>query len=95
MISPPPLRSSSLGPATPPSLFTSLGDRGCTRGEKPAAVEGHTVAGTANRAVGHPVAATENRDVGVAAGADEQAQGTESRKKADGSYSAPAAEMLE
>ena len=53
------------------------------------------MAGTANRAVGHPVAATENRDVGVAAGEDEQAQGTESRKKADGSYSAPAAEMLE
>ena len=80
MISPTPLRSSTLGPATPLSLFTSL-DRGGVRGDKPAAVEVH------------PMAALANRAAGVAAGEDEQADGTESRKQADDSY--PAAAILE
>jgi hypothetical protein len=80
MISPTPLRSSTLGPAIPPSLFTSL-DRGGVRGDKPAAVEVH------------PMAALANRAAGVAAGEDEQADGTESRKQADDSY--PAAAILE
>ena len=51
MISPTPLRSSTLGPATPLSLFTSL-DRGGVRGDKPAAVEVHPMAALANRAAG-------------------------------------------